>query len=342
MVTAIIYSDKYLEHNLGPGHPERPERLMAIVEALRQAGIWSSPKVQVMEPEPAGRDDIELAHDPEYVELIEKLSRFRKPLDGDTPVNADTFELALLSAGGVIEAGRSTMSGKANNAFALVRPPGHHAGRAFGGGFCYFNNLAIMVERLKREFKLRRVFVFDFDAHHGNGTQDIFYDDPSVLYMSLHQDGRTLYPGTGFVHELGSGRGEGYTINVPLPPGSSDAEYAGVMSDIFLPISEQFRPELIAVSAGFDAHADDPLTGLNLWTDAYGWLMRYIVEQAEKLCKGRVVLTLEGGYSIEAIAGSAVKVVEVLLGERPPLPAGGKKFGVVDEIKQRLSSYWRL
>jgi len=340
MVTAIVYSDKYLEHNLGPGHPERPERLRAIVEALRQAGYWSSPNIQVMEPEPAGRDDIELVHDPEYIELIEKLSRFRRPLDGDTPVNANTFELALLAAGGTIKAGRLVMSDKAKNAFALVRPPGHHAGRAFGGGFCYFNNLAIMVEHLKREFKLKRIFVFDFDAHHGNGTQDIFYDDASVLYMSLHQDGRTLYPGTGFVDEIGSGKGEGYTVNVPLPPGSSDDEYAGVMQELFVPLTESFKPELFAVSVGMDAYADDPLTQLELSADAYGWLARYVVDQAEKLCRGRVVLVLEGGYTLDALADAAVRIVKVLTGERPALPTRSRRLNTIDELKRRLASYW--
>lgn len=342
MVTELVYSDRYLEHILDSGHPERPERLKVIVDVLKKLSLWSSPKVKVIEPSPAKREDIELVHDPEYVTLVERLSKFGRPLDADTPVNAGTFELALLAAGGAIEAGRAVLSEEAENAFALVRPPGHHAGRASGGGFCYFNNLAVMVERLKRDFGLKRIFVLDLDAHHGNGTQDIFYEDASVLLMSLHQDGRTLYPGTGFIHELGSGEGEGYTINVPLPPRSSDAEYASAMSELFLPISEQFKPELIAVSVGFDAHADDPLTGLNLSTDAYGWLMRYVVEQAEKLCDGRVALTLEGGYSLDAIAGSVVKIVEVLLGKKPPLPARGKKVSVIYEIKQRLSSYWRL
>jgi acetoin utilization deacetylase AcuC-like enzyme len=342
MATAIIYSEKYLEHNLGSGHPERPERLKAIVEALMRAGYWSSPNVRVVKPEPAKREDIELAHDSEYVELIEKLSRFGKPLDGDTPVNTNTFELALLAAGGAIKAGRSVMLGEARNAFALVRPPGHHAGRDFGGGFCYFNNLAIMVERLKREFKIKRVFVFDFDAHHGNGTQDIFYDDPSVLYMSTHQDGRTLYPGTGFVDEIGSGKGEGYTVNVPLPPGSSDAEYAGVMRELFVPLTEEFKPELFAVSVGMDAYVDDPLTQLELSAGAYGWLMRYVVDQAEKLCRGRVVLVLEGGYALDALADAAVRIVKVLTGEKPSLPTELRHPAVIDELKRRLASYWSL
>lgn len=234
------------------------------------------------------------------------------------------------------------LSGKASNAFALVRPPGHHAARSYGGGFCYFNNLAVMVERLKKEFKLKRIFVLDFDAHHGNGTQDIFYRDPSVLYMSLHQDGRTLYPGSGFTDELGADEGEGYNVNVPLPPESGDAEYASVMQEIFVPLTKAFKPELVAVSAGFDALAEDPLTRLRLTTRAYGWLMRYVVEQANNLCNGRVVLTLEGGYALKPLADAAVNVMKVLVGREQELPSESRVLPVVDELRKKLASYWKI
>jgi acetoin utilization deacetylase AcuC-like enzyme len=197
-----------------------------------------------------------------------------------------------------------------------------------------------MVEHLKREFRLKRVFVLDLDAHHGNGTQDIFYDDASVLYMSLHQDGRTLYPGTGFVDEMGSGEGEGYTVNVPLPPGSSDAEYAGVMQELFVPLTEEFKPELFAVSVGMDAYVDDPLTQLKLSADAYGWLIFYVVDRAEKFCGGRVVLVLEGGYALDALAEASVRIAKVLTGERPALPTRFHHLKIIDELKHGLASYW--
>ncbi len=342
MVTGLVYSDKYLEHKPGRGYPERPERLKAVVDALKRAGHWSSSKVRVVKPTPSTRADIELTHDSEYIALIERLSKLEKPLDVDTPVHANTFELALLAAGGTIAAGRATMAGEVSNAFALIRPPGHHAGRASGGGFCYFNNLAIVVEWLKREFKLKRVFVLDWDAHHGNGTQDIFYEDPSVLYMSIHQDGRTLYPGTGFVEEVGSGKGEGYNVNVPLPPGSSDAEYLSAMLELFVPLTEAFKPELIAVSAGMDALADDPLTGLQLSETVYGQLTGFVMQQAEKLCKGRVLLVLEGGYATEALAKATVRIVDVLTGKKVSLLPPRGKVDVVEEAKRRLSSYWHL
>lgn len=342
MGTALVYSKKYLEHNPGWGHPERPERLKAIVDALKRARLWGTSGTKVLEPKPAEREDVELVHEASYVDLVERLSKARQPLDVDTPVSSNTYELALLAAGGTIEAGRAVMTGEVSNAFALVRPPGHHAFRTMGGGFCYFNNLAVMIEHLKREFKLRRVFVIDFDAHHGNGTQDIFYEDASVFYMSLHQDPLTLYPGTGFVNEVGSGEGEGYNINVPLPPGSGDAEYAAVMEELFVPLTEAFKPELLAVSAGFDAHINDPLTQLRLSTDAYGWLSHFIVGQAEKLCGGRVVLTLEGGYDLDALSGAAINVVKVLIGNRLSQPTELRRPKVIDELKRRLSKYWSL
>jgi len=342
LVTAIVYSEKYLEHVLSAGHPESPERLKAIVEALKQADLWKSHDIDVIEPKPAARADIELAHDAEYVALVERLGRSERPLDGDTPMHENTFELALLAAGGAIDAGRAVLSGKVSNAFALVRPPGHHAGRGHGGGFCYFNNIAVMVERLKREFKLRRIFILDLDAHCGNGTEDIFYNDASVLFMSIHQDPRTLYPGTGYIGELGAGEGEGYTVNVPLPPSSGDVEYVGVMNEIFVPLAQDFKPELIALSVGFDALAEDPLTQLGLTTKAYGWLMRYAVEQANKLCDGKVVLTLEGGYALKPLADAAVNVVKVLVGQDQELPRKSKSLPVVDELKKKLTGYWKV
>lgn len=342
MVTALVYSEKYLEHDLGLGHPERPERLKAIVDGLKQAKLWESPNVRVVEPKLAWREDVELVHDVDYVSLVEKLSAAEKPIDEDTPAHKNTYELALLAAGGAIEAGRMVMSSEAKNAFALVRPPGHHASRAHGGGFCYFNNIAVMIERLKQDFGLQRAFILDFDAHCGNGTEDIFYSDPNVLYMSIHQHPLTLYPGTGFVHEIGSGEGEGYTVNVPMQPGSGDAEYAAVMQEIFVPLSEQFKPELFAVSAGFDAHTDDPLTDLQLSTGAYGWLAGFVVEQAKRLCNGRTVFVLEGGYDLEALSQGVANIVKALSEEKIYRPIEVKHSKVIDEIGQALSKKWNL
>jgi acetoin utilization deacetylase AcuC-like enzyme len=342
MVTALIYSEKYLEHRPGSGHPERPERLMTIVEGLRRAGLWKSPSVRVVEPSPAERQDIECVHDPDYVSLVKNLSSMERPLDGDTPARRNTYELALLAAGGALKAGSLVVSGEVRNAFALVRPPGHHASRARGGGFCYFNNIAVMVERLRRDFGLRRVFILDFDAHCGNGTEDIFYGDPNVLYLSIHQHPLTLYPGTGFAHETGSGEGEGYTINIPVDPGSGDEEYAGVMQEIFMPLADEFKPELFAVSAGFDAHASDPLTDLNLTTQAYGWLTCLVLERAERWCGGRAVFVLEGGYNLEALSGGVVNVVRAMTGEKFHPPEKVRHSRVLDEVRLALAKRWSL
>jgi len=342
MVTGLVYSEKYLEHDLGPGHPERPERLRAIVGALQRAGCWWTPKARVVDPQAASTKVVEFAHDPKYVELVRRLSKAGAPIDSDTPTHPQVFDLALLAAGGTTDAGEKVMGGELSNAFALVRPPGHHATRSKGGGFCYFNNVAIMVEALKRGHDLKRALILDFDAHHGNGTQDIFYEDPSVLYMSLHQDGRTLYPGTGFVDEVGSGEGEGYNVNVPFAPGSSDDDYASAMHELFLPLSEQFKPGLIAVSAGFDAYRGDPLTQLQLSSGAYGWLAQFAVEQGEKLCDGRVVFVLEGGYVQKILGQSVVDVVKVLGGERLELPPRPPVSGAIREAKEVLGSYWKL
>jgi acetoin utilization deacetylase AcuC-like enzyme len=342
MVTALIYSERYLEHNPGWGHPERPERLRAIVDGLKQAGLWESSSFRVVEPKSATREDIGLVHDADYISLVEKLSAIEKPIDGDTPARKNTYELALLAAGGTVEAGRIVMSGEAQNAFALVRPPGHHASRAHGGGFCYFNNIAVMIERLKRDFGLKRAFILDFDAHCGNGTEEIFYSDPHVLYMSIHQHPLTLYPGTGFAYETGAGEGEGYTVNVPMQPGSGDAEYAMVMREVFLPICEQFKPKIFAVSAGFDSHADDPLTDLRLSDTAYGWLAGLVVEQARRLCDGRTVFVLEGGYDLRALSTGVINVLKALQGEKFQPPSEGEKPKVIDEIKRVLSKKWSL
>ncbi len=342
MSTILVYSDKYMGHHHGGEHPERPARLKAIVGGLRKTKLWTSPNVRVIAPIPAKREDIQLAHDPNYVKLVEKLSSLEKPIDGDTPVQKNTFELALLAAGGTMEAGRMVMAGWADNAFALVRPPGHHAHRDHGGGFCYFNNLAIMVEQLKRDFNLKRIFVLDFDAHHGNGTQDIFYDDPTVLFMSIHQHPFTLYPGTGFPEDTGREEGEGYKVNVPMKPGSGDLEYLSVMREIFIPLCDKFKPQLFAVSAGFDAHLNDPLTGLQLSTEAYGWLAGMAIEQAMQRCNGKIIFALEGGYDLDGVSGGVVNVVKAMLGEKFNPPSRTKQVDIVDEVKSILHDKWKL
>ncbi len=342
MVTGLVYSEKYLDHNLGDGHPESPARLQSIVGALKEANLWETTSTRVIEPSPTTPKTITMVHDEEYVELLENLSETGAPIDMDTPTHGRSYELALLAAGGTIDAGKGVAMGKLSNAFALVRPPGHHASRSTGGGFCYFNNIAIMSKVLQSDHKINKIMILDFDAHHGNGTQDIFYEDPSVLYMSIHQDGHTIYPGTGFPEEIGAGNGAGYNVNVAIPPASSDEIYASIMHEIFVPLSEEFKPDFIAVSAGFDAYLEDMLTMLGVSVPAYGWMAQFVKNQADKLCDGRTVFVLEGGYDMMGLGKSVVGIVKVLTGEKVKLPKKPETAPPVKQIKEVLSEYWKF
>jgi acetoin utilization deacetylase AcuC-like enzyme len=340
MKTLLVYSPRYREHDVGWGHPERPERLDAIVGGLRDAGLWDTPRTPVRDPKKAQEREVRLVHPPEYLELVKRLCASETPIDGDTPTRKQTYELALLSAGGAVEAALAVCRGEAKNSFALVRPPGHHALRSMGGGFCYFNNVAIAVRIAQAKGPIRRVLIFDFDAHHGNGTQDIFLDDSSVLYISFHQ--WPLYPGTGRTDEIGVGEGEGFTVNLPMPPGSGDPEYRAAVDEVLIPLIEQFRPDLVAVSAGFDAHRRDPLTSLALSSEAYGWMMSAVLEAAERSCRGRTVVVLEGGYDLVALRESVLRVVRALQGERFEPPAEGRQPPALRKLKKVLRDYWNI
>jgi len=340
MKTALVYSPKYLEHETGWGHPERPDRLKAITEALEEAGLWNAESTPLISPKPAKVEDLQLAHSKEHIALVRRLSSSEFPIDGDTPARKQTYEIALLSAGGAIAAAREVWEGKADSSFALLRPPGHHATRDAGGGFCYFNNIAIAVRWLQREAGLKRALILDFDAHHGNGTQDIFYEDPSVFYISYHQ--WPLYPGTGRVDEVGAGEGEGYIANVPMRPGSGDPEYAVAMEEVFVPICEQFKPQIIAVSAGFDSHQRDPLASLTLSSEMFGWMMRMVEKSAREICGGKVVVMLEGGYDLQALGESSVKVLQALQGKEFEEPKEKEEPPAMVEIKKILKDYWRM
>lgn len=341
MKTGIAYSDKYLEHFLGRNHPEKPERLKQIIRTLKENKTLLK-RTQVIDPSPASREEIELAHEKSYVEKIERLSKSGQMLDLDTPINSDTFDLALLAAGGTAKMGEKIVEEEKNNGFALIRPPGHHATRSSGGGFCYFNNLAITTKKLLEDYGLNKVLIFDYDAHHGNGTQDIFYSEEKVLYISFHQDGRTLYPGTGFPDELGEGNGKGYTVNIPFPPSSNDKNYAAAIREFLIPLSEQFNPDFIMVSLGFDSHKKDPLTNLEISSDGFEALARSVIGQAQKLCDGKIGFVLEGGYALKASADSSLRTIEALTRQEPPDLPEGKPVPVFEEVKDLLSPYWEV
>lgn len=333
MKPILVYSPKYLEHNPGAWHPESPQRLHAIVETLKREGLWTD----VLEPEPAKIDEVLSVHSRSYIDLLKEMIEDRAFLDSDTPTKENTFEIALLAAGGALLAGRLVLEKKADSAFALVRPPGHHASSDFGGGFCYLNNVAIMTKVLKDT--VDRIMIFDFDAHHGNGTQDIFYDDPDVLYLSIHQF--PLYPGTGRVEEIGEGKGKGFNVNVPVPPGTGDGEYATIIKKIVCPIAEQFEPDLIAISAGFDGHMRDPLTQLELSSEFYGWMTEKVLETAKKVCDGRVVFVLEGGYDLKALGESVANVIKAIRGTKFREPVA-REIKVVETLRNVLSWKWKI
>ena len=246
--TAVVFTPKYLDHKTGFGHSETPARLRVIVRELNKSGLLETGKCSLVEPEPASVEDVELVHESDYVQLVQRVCASGGGLLdlGDTVVSSESFEVALLSVGGAMKAVDLVMAGKFRNAFALVRPPGHHAGSYYALGFCIFNNTAIAAAHLLRNFNLDRILILDVDAHHGNGTQEVFYDSDKVLYISLHQD-PSEFPGTGFTDEVGEGKGLGYTVNVPFPFRINDQIYFKAFNQIVVPIIQQYKPQFILV-----------------------------------------------------------------------------------------------
>jgi acetoin utilization deacetylase AcuC-like enzyme len=303
-MTSIVYHPDYLLHETG-NHPERKERLIAIVQLIEDTGS----DLHRITPEPASLEEIRYVHNPDYITTVRKCSECEMPLDPDTVLCKASYHAALLAAGGMIRA--VDLAAEGENAFALVRPPGHHALPDRGMGFCLFNNIAIGA-RHARKIGYERVLIVDWDVHHGNGTAHVFYDDPSVFYFSVHQ--YPHYPGTGSSDEAGVGAGHGYTFNVPLPAGSGDAEYADVFEKILVPAATRFDPDIVLVSAGFDAHIDDPLAGMAVTTAGFGKMASVVCSIADRCCEGRLAMVLEGGYDLYALSHSVVGVLEVMAG----------------------------
>ena len=300
MKVGIVYHKKYTQYDLGPGHPFRGDRFVNVRRFFRERGLFSLPRVVTLTPEPVTKQELLSVHDADYVELIFRLAVAGRPYDIETPVSPQILEAALLIIGGAIEAGRAIYEKRVDRAVALGCGY-HHAGRDYGGGFCLFNDIAVLVERLRRDYGLGHVLILDYDVHFGNGTSDIYYSDPDVLYISLHQDPRTLYPGTGFVEQIGAGDGEGYNVNVPLPPATGDKTYLHALREIFVPLAEEFEPELIIANGGSDPHFADSLGSLRLTVDGFFKLSRTIVEVAERTCNGRLVLMPGSGYNPEVL-----------------------------------------
>jgi acetoin utilization deacetylase AcuC-like enzyme len=314
MRTALIYDDCFVEHDTGPNHPERPQRLVAIVELLRESKLWG----RFVRPDfgPGDMSAIERVHDRAYIDRLRSACEQGEGFI-DTPDSAicrDSFRIAQVAVGGVLAAVDALMAGRVDNAFCAVRPPGHHAERDRSMGFCLFNNVAIAAEHLLTQHDLQRVAIIDFDVHHGNGTQHSFESRDDVLFISIHEHPEYQYPGTGFEHERGIGDGEGFTLNIPLMPGSNDGDYQRAFETLVLPALESFAPQCLLLSAGFDAHDSDPLGSQQVSDACFAWIAKQMLSAAQRHCDDRLLVTLEGGYHLQAQARCVEQMLRLMLG----------------------------
>ncbi len=313
--TGFLYDERFLLHKTGPGHPECPDRLAAIHRGLEEAGLLSL--LVPIPASPANMKWIEKVHSPRHVFRVEEASLLDLgELDNaDNQLSPETFDTAVLAVGGILNAVDFLMEGKVDNAFCAVRPPGHHAECNKALGFCFFNNIAIAATYLQEQCKVQRIGIIDFDVHHGNGTQAIFERNSGVFYYSIHEHPSFAYPGTGREFEKGAGPGYGMTLNSTVLPGEGDEEYKRKFDRDMLPAIEQFRPEVILVSAGFDAHVEDDMSEIKLSTECFSWMARKIVELADQHSKGRLISVLEGGYCLRVLPELIQNHVRILLGE---------------------------
>ncbi|MEM3594182.1 MAG: histone deacetylase [Candidatus Jordarchaeaceae archaeon] len=345
--TGIIYHPDYLEHETG-NHPENKKRLIVTMDFLKEKGVLDRPEIKTLTPEKASINTVSLNHSTDYIEYVKSIcEQGGGMLDPDTIVSPRTFEVALRAVGGALLAAEKIRDGEIKNSFALIRPPGHHATYNHGHGFCIFNNIAILAKHMIKNWGAKRILIVDFDAHHGNGTQDSFYDSPKVLYFSLQQWG--IYPGSGWYQEIGEKEGEGYTVNIPLPWGTDDETYLFALQELLYPIADQYNPEFVLVSAGFDTHYSDTLTSMNISSIGHGKIMETILDIAKQKCNGKLTALLEGGYSLPALPRSIFNVIsqmanlnETLEDEQPKSESRTKEEvkRIVQEIKKTLKPYW--
>lgn len=312
-MTGLVYDDCFLEHDTGQGHPERPDRLRAIVTALKEANIWS--RLNPIPFEPANLETIRRVHDQSYIDRLKAACESGMPfIDvGDSTICPASYDIALRAAGGILAAVDHVIAGHSQNTVCLIRPPGHHAERDRSMGFCLFNNVAVAAEHLIHHHRLDRVAIMDFDVHHGNGTQHSFEERNDILFVSTHEDPAHLYPGTGYKIETGKGMGEGFTLNIAMTPGGGDDEYQRVFEDQVLPRLNDFQPQFLLISAGFDAADQDPLAHMQMTPDGFTWIARELKQIAAKHCNGRYVATLEGGYDLQRLSESVVAMVEIMM-----------------------------
>ena len=316
MPTALISHPDVLLHDTGSFHPERPERITSVLSTLGVDGDvrGAAPRdgLRFLAPPEAGEDQIRAVHDDAYVDAVAGWcdGGYRNLPTGDTTICPASDRVARLAAGAGIRAVDAVLSGEVDRAFCAVRPPGHHAESSRGMGFCIYNNAAVAARYAQSRFGVERVAVLDWDVHHGNGTQEIFEEDPSVLYTSVHQS--PLYPFTGSARERGRGKGAGYTLNVPVSAGSGDEVFVDALRNRVMPAVEAYRPDLLILSAGFDAHVDDPLSGTLVTDGGFGTMTRIVLDYAEDACGGRLISILEGGYDLEALGRCAADHVGMM------------------------------
>lgn len=341
----IVRDLRFIEHRTGVHHIEVPRRLETIYSMLDDSGLKD--RVIAIPPRLASLEEIELVHDGAYVEkILDTAGEPLRYLDPDTVTSEQSCRAAFLAAGGVLEAVRNVVSRDLDTAFALIRPPGHHAERNRQMGFCLFNNAAVAAQYALTKLGLRRVLIVDFDVHHPNGTQHIFEASPEVLLFSSHR--YPFFPGTGDVQEVGLDAGRGYSVNVPLPPQRRDSELVLAYRSLLEPLAREYGPELILVSAGFDAHYDDPIGGMRVTDKGFAALARMVLDLADELCGGKSVFMLEGGYDLGALRSSTRAVLETMLGSAAgPPPAGGKLPpgspvpDIIDRVREVQGEYWR-
>jgi acetoin utilization deacetylase AcuC-like enzyme len=338
--TGIVLDRRFQHHDVPPGHPERPERIGALLELMER---YSRRDLTRIDPRPATPDEISSNHDRRYIEEVKATAgETGVAFDWDTQAYSESYETALLAAGGVLELVDHMMAGKVDNGFAMVRPPGHHAEADRAMGFCFFNNVAIAARHARSTHGLERVLIVDWDVHHGNGTQRSFYTDNGVLYASLHQ--YPHYPGSGAANDVGVAGGMGYTVNIPFPGGYGDPEYAAAFARVIVPIARQFAPHLVLISAGFDGHRRDPLSQMVLSAEGFSAMTRSLLRVARDHAEGRCAVVLEGGYDLEALQESVAAVLDELGGERlaEEPPRGGGADQTLDAVIRVQKRFWEL
>ena len=349
--TLITFNEKFKQYNLGKNHPFQGDRFANAMNFFKERGLPGFPGVTLLKPEPATFADILRVHDMDYVDCVLQMAKENKPYDVETPVSEEIIEASLLIAGGAIKCSETVYTEKAEQGISLGSGY-HHAGRNYGGGFCIFNDIAVSVEYLRAKCGAKRFLILDYDVHFGNGTSDIYYDDPNILHISLHQDPESFYPETGFVWQIGKGKGKGYNVNVPLPAGTGDATYLHALNEVFVPLAKEFKPEIIIGNGGSDAHFADALGGLRLTVNGLFEVSRLIKNAAKSTCNGKVVMMIGSGYNAKvlplcwfALIAGAVGLHEINIKEPYSAPKELPQCRrivdeTIDQLKRLLSPQW--